>query len=138
MNPDTPQNYAEIIELFIDLLQLLLPILLVLGLIIFFWGISRFLYAGGSEDSVKSAKKLMLWGVIAFFVILSFMGILQFFSQDIFGTGISTPFLPTESSDIGNGTSPSVSNQNNQHTTGPGLPNCNEVPADQFGSVPCL
>ncbi|MCI5108535.1 MAG: hypothetical protein MRY49_01680, partial [Candidatus Pacebacteria bacterium] len=53
-----------------------------------------FLSAGGSEDSVDSAKKLMFWGVIIIFVMVSFWGIVQFFYSDFFDGRAGIPVLP--------------------------------------------
>ena len=67
-----------------------------LALLAFFWGLAKFIFAvGGDEKAVGAGKTLMLWGVIALFIMVCVVGILAFF-EEAFGlpkrTGGTTPF----------------------------------------------
>jgi hypothetical protein len=65
--------------------------LVTLALVLFFWGIAKFIWNGGNEESVKTGKQLMFWGIIILFIMLSFLGILQLFHGDIFGGSFNFP-----------------------------------------------
>lgn len=53
----------------------------------FFWGLLMFVF--GSEDKRESGKSMMIWGVVAIFVMSSIWGIVGFL-QDSTGTGDGT------------------------------------------------
>lgn len=93
-NPETPQTYSDVVGIIVDILNLLIPILIGLALLLFIWGIVTFMTAQGSEESVRIAKQRMFWGIIAIFVMVSFLGIVEFFFKDIFGGPFFIPFLP--------------------------------------------
>lgn len=69
-----------------DLIGLLIPIAASLVLLVFFFGIAKFMLAGGDEEKIKSGKKLLLWGTIALFIIAAIWGIIEGLQQ-ITGTG---------------------------------------------------
>ena len=54
----------------------LIPLLIAVAVIVFFWGIVRYIASGG-EDGKGKGRSLMLWGVLALFVMVSVFGILQ-------------------------------------------------------------
>lgn len=71
----------------------LLPIVIGLALLYFFWGLAKFILASGNEDAKETGRRIMLWGIIAFFVMVSVWGIVNFFG-DAFGLRNETPNLP--------------------------------------------
>ena len=53
-------------------------LIFVLALVVFGWGVVRYLYgAQGSQDQLTKAKWALLWGVIGMLVLLSFRGIIN-------------------------------------------------------------
>lgn len=60
------------------LTNLALPIVVGLALLAFFWGLLKFIFAQGNEESKADAKKIMLWGIIALFVMVSVWGLVDF------------------------------------------------------------
>ncbi len=63
------------------------------GLLAFFWGIVRFLFAaGGDEKAITEGKKFMGWGLVALFVMMSVWGIIEFFQ-----TSLGLPHSPLTS-----------------------------------------
>ncbi len=62
--------------------RFLMPIVIAIEVIIFIWGIIRF--ARNADDAKNSiAKAGILWSLVAIFVTLTFLGIIQFFSRSI-------------------------------------------------------
>lgn len=66
---------------FQDLINTLLPIVVALALLYFFWGLAKFILNAGDEDEQTKAKGIMIWGIIAFFVMSSVWGIVNFVSR---------------------------------------------------------
>lgn len=91
-----PEDFEDFVCYAINFIEILIPIAFVVGFIIFFWGIISFIRAGGDEKQIESGKKLLLWGSIILFVMISFWGVLQVFSNSLFSTSpIGVPLLPT-------------------------------------------
>lgn len=89
-----PETFAELIAIFIRIIRLILPVLSSLAFLVFGWGIVKFIANADNETKRAEGKSTMLWGLIALFILLSFMGILGFFYSDIGFGAIRFPFLP--------------------------------------------
>ncbi len=80
---------------FQEILNLMVPILIGVAVLWFFWGIIVYL-SGGAEEKEKG-KNIMIFGVIALFVMISVFGIIQFL-QGTFGINpgatVPVPKLP--------------------------------------------
>jgi len=62
----------------------LVPVLVGLALLVFIWGLVLFIFNSGREDGVEKGKRIMVWGVVALFTIISVWGIV-YTIQDVFG-----------------------------------------------------
>ncbi|MEK7461778.1 MAG: hypothetical protein AAB586_01775 [Patescibacteria group bacterium] len=61
------------------LLNPLIVVLVAAALLVFFWGLVKFIFrVGGDENAVEGGKRLMIWGLIALFVMISVWGIIRF------------------------------------------------------------
>jgi hypothetical protein len=81
-------------DLFFETFTILIPILNFIAFLVFSWGIAKFILSAGDEKEIAKGKQFMIWGIIAIFVLVSFMGILNFLS-DQFGFGpVAWPLLP--------------------------------------------
>ena len=90
-----PQNLQQLIKIFIDIATSLMPILGGIALLIFFWGLIKFIAESGDEKTHREGKNLMVWGLVSLFVMISFLGIVYFFYDDL-GFNAVKPFgLPT-------------------------------------------
>lgn len=91
-----PTNFQDLTEIFTDLINTALPVIAALAFVAFFWGLVKFIYRiGGDEKAVAEGKKLMIWGLIALFIILTLNAILSFVYTDIGLKGdFGLPFLP--------------------------------------------
>ena len=90
------RTFKDIIEIFLDLIQITLPVIAGLALLVFFWGLTKFIMnVSGDEKAVSEGKNLMIWGIIALFVMVSIWGILRFLYADIgFTRPFGLPLLP--------------------------------------------
>jgi len=73
------------------ILSRLIPIAAGLALLVFIFGIVKYIWAQGNEGAKADGKKIMLGGVIALFVLFSVWGIVGFLSADLLGTGVGGP-----------------------------------------------
>ena len=73
----TVTNFQSFVTLIIEILGLLVPIIFALTMIVFFWGIAQFILSAGNEQKRSEGKQIMLWGIIALFVMMSVWGILK-------------------------------------------------------------
>ncbi len=69
----------------LNILNLLIPFIIGIGLVIFLYGVVRYVLAGGSEDKA-AARQIMLYGIIALFVMVSVWGLVNLIRD---GLGIS-------------------------------------------------
>ena len=89
-------SIVDLIKIFLDLINTALPVVAGLALLVFIWGLVKFISrVGGDEKAIAEGKSLMVWGLVALFIMASFMGIIAFFSKDLgFGDTIEFPYLP--------------------------------------------
>ncbi len=94
---DKDTTFKTIICYLVDLLKLVIPILTALALVLFFWGVSKFiLRSSGNEKDLQVGKKYMFWGILGLFVMFSFRSIIGIVTNEFeFGKATLFPFLPT-------------------------------------------
>lgn len=71
----------------------LIPLVFVLAIGFFFWGIAKYIWSEGNGKD--DGKKIMIWGVVALFVMSSVWGIIQFFKNEIGVGNESAMPIPT-------------------------------------------
>lgn len=76
-------NVENLLEAIGRLVSLATPIVVGLALIAFFWGLVKYIFSAGEEDSKKEGIRLMIGGVIAIFVIVSLVGIIKFIGNAV-------------------------------------------------------
>src|SRR3989338_5407848 len=88
-------NIDTLVQAIGNIVELALPIVVGIALLVFFWGLVKFIFAQGNEESKADAKKIMLWGLIALFVMVAVWGLVQFIGT-AFGIGQGdTVVVPT-------------------------------------------
>ena len=91
-----PTTFKELIGLFLDLINPVLVLLVGAALLVFFKGLISFIAQSGDTKSHQAGRDLMVWGIIALFVMVSVFGILRFFYSDLgFSKPFGLPLLPT-------------------------------------------
>jgi succinate dehydrogenase/fumarate reductase cytochrome b subunit len=61
----------------------LLPIVVAIALLYFFFGLIKFITSGGDSEKKEEAKNTMVWGVIALFVMVSVWGLVSFIGTSL-------------------------------------------------------
>lgn len=59
----------------------LIPIVFTLAVLLFFWGMAKYIWSEGTGK--EEGKKIMIWGVIALFVMSSVWGIVYFIRDEL-------------------------------------------------------
>lgn len=65
------------------LVNQLVPIMIVLAVLVFFWGLVKYIMSASDEAAKEGGKNLMIWGMIALFVMVAFWGILGYFQSTL-------------------------------------------------------
>lgn len=76
-----------------------MPILLTLAIVVFFWGVVKFIYNAGDEKAVAEGKMIMVWGIVGIAVIALLWGIIGYLQKslglNVTGSVGNSPQIPT-------------------------------------------
>ena len=70
-----PSEVTGILNTLQYIVDKLVPIVMVLAVLYFFWGLAKYILAAGNEESKASSKTIMIGGIIALFVMASVWGL---------------------------------------------------------------
>jgi predicted membrane channel-forming protein YqfA (hemolysin III family) len=85
-------NFKCLVSFTADMINQLVWILIGIGLLLFIFGLVKYVSAGGDEDKVKEAKSFIIFGIIALFVMLSVWGLVNILTSTFFpGGGVIIP-----------------------------------------------
>lgn len=83
---DTPKNFAEFASEIVSIIDTGTGVLIVLGFVVYFWGISTNILE--FEDDPEKRKAYFIWGILVLFVMVSIWGIIGLLGNTLFGEGI--------------------------------------------------
>jgi uncharacterized membrane protein YidH (DUF202 family) len=89
---------SRIFQRLIEVLNLIIPFLVLLASVLFIWGIVRYVTAGDNEQRLEEGKRLIMWGIIALAVMIMVWGFVFVLISAIFGTS-NLPPIPGPSLD---------------------------------------
>ncbi|MEK7107790.1 MAG: hypothetical protein AAB814_01285 [Patescibacteria group bacterium] len=93
-NPSYP---SALLEAVMAVAKNLIPILIGIGLVVFLWGVVRYITAGPDETKRTEARNLMVWGIIGLFVMVGVWGLVSLigyiFGITLGGTLVAIPFI---------------------------------------------
>lgn len=81
--------------------DILIPLVFTLALLFFFWGVSKYIWSEGSAK--EDGRKIMVWGVIALFVMSSIWGIISLLRGELGVGSENTMKIPTIGGSGGSG-----------------------------------
>lgn len=64
-------------------INLLIPLMLALAVLVFFWGLVKYIANASDEAAKESGKTLMIWGMVALFVMVAFWGIIGYVQNSL-------------------------------------------------------
>jgi len=71
-------NVSTLLNSIGRLINAALPIVLGLALLGFFWGLALFIFNANNEEKQKEGKSIMIYGVVALFVMVAVWGLVRF------------------------------------------------------------
>lgn len=88
-------DFSGFIGFLLDLLNPVLALLAGVAMLVFVKGLVSFISKAGDAKSHEEGKSLMIWGLIALFVMVSVIGILRIIHNDLGFGEFGIPLLPT-------------------------------------------
>ena len=85
-------NISTLVSSIGNIVNKAIPILFAIGLLGFFYGLVSYIF--GADDNKDKAKKTMIWGVVALFVMASVWGLVNFIGDAV---GVGRDNAPTVS-----------------------------------------
>ncbi len=76
-------NVSTLVSSIGNIVRLALPVVVAIALLAFFLGLVKFIFAQGNEEAKTEGKKIMLWGIIALFVMVSVWGLVRFIGTNL-------------------------------------------------------
>lgn len=70
-----PRDFRGFVEIAVDLLNDLIVVLIGIGVLVFLWGIVKYISASDDTEAIKSARQFIIYGIIGIFVMLSVWGL---------------------------------------------------------------
>lgn len=71
------------------IINVVIPLLIAVAVVLFLYGVVKFITSGGDEEKRKEARSFMLYGIIGIFVMVSVWGLVGILS-DTLGLGTSS------------------------------------------------
>lgn len=87
-------NIETLVRSISRIIDLLIPIVFALAMLFFFWGLAMYIF--GKEHDKEQAKKTMVWGVIALFVMAAVWGLVRFISTAVGVDSQGPGFTPSQ------------------------------------------
>lgn len=76
-----------------DIINGLIPVVLAITVLIFFWGLAMYLWDAGNSESKSKGIQIMIMGVLSLFVMVSIWGIIGVLQQT-FKVDQAKPIVP--------------------------------------------
>jgi len=100
---ETPEDVQGVVGGIIGFINgSLIQLAFAIALILFIWGlVQAFIIGGANEEKRNEGKQLIMWGIIAFFVMVSIWGLVKILTGTFGFTGsesVSPPQIKTEES----------------------------------------
>jgi len=74
---------------------LLVPLFVGLAVVVFLYGIVKYIFSGGADESRKEGIKFMIWGLVGVFAAVSIWGLVELIRTMVgVGAGGAPPPLP--------------------------------------------
>jgi len=66
----------DLMKIAFDILGLVVPVIMGIAVLVFFWGIAKFILFSNDETARTEGKQTMVWGIIVLFVMFSLFAII--------------------------------------------------------------
>ena len=73
----TSGNVTNLLYLALNIVNLVIPLLIAIALVVFFWGLIKYISGAGGEGGHEQGRKIMIAGIVALFIMVSIWGIIR-------------------------------------------------------------
>lgn len=77
------QDVVSLFNGFISVVSIIIPILIALAVLVFFWGLVKFISHAEDAKGNEEGKQLIIWGLITIFVMVAFWGIIGWLQTEL-------------------------------------------------------
>lgn len=67
----------------LKIVNILVAIVFVLALVVFAWGVVKYITSANNPEREKEARQFLWWGVVGLFVIIAIFGLVQFIGKTL-------------------------------------------------------
>jgi lysylphosphatidylglycerol synthetase-like protein (DUF2156 family) len=78
-------SFCTIVQSIVSLINITVGVLAALAVVVFFWGLVRFVSESSDAHGHSEGKERIIWSLIALFVLVSIWGILALMNAAFFG-----------------------------------------------------
>lgn len=87
-------TFASLVSTFVRLIQSAVGVLIVLALLLFLYGLVRYMMGIGDEEKQKESREYIVYGVIGLFVMVSMWGLVSVLTSTFIpSAGFGIPIL---------------------------------------------
>ncbi len=76
-------NLKQLADSTLQILNVVITIVFVLAILVFGWGVVKYITSANSPDKEKEARQFLWWGVIGIFVLASIFGLVKFLGSSL-------------------------------------------------------
>ena len=70
-------DVSSILNQLENILNRIIPILMILATVVFLWGVVRYVTAQGDENKIKDGRQFIIFGLIGLFIMLALWGVVR-------------------------------------------------------------
>lgn len=85
-------KFSDLISYITCNIQLVVPVIFILALVVFLWGVVQYVINTDDEAKKSKGKEFMVWGIIGLTVMFSVWGLVKIVSTTF---GVDTSFIPS-------------------------------------------
>ena len=75
-------------------INFLIPLMLSLAVLVFFWGLVKYIANASDEAAKESGKTLMIWGMVAIFIMVAFWSVIGYVQNTLGLSGTVSQVAP--------------------------------------------
>lgn len=90
-------NITSLLTELLGVFDIILLVIFGIAVIVFSWGIVKYITAAGDATKIKEARSFILWGLVGITILVVIYGLVQFIEQALelpSGEGITPPGVP--------------------------------------------
>ena len=79
-----PTNFTDLAGKLGEVANLIIPFLIGIAFVSILWGIAKYVRSAGDTENVAEGRRVVIWGIIALFLMLTFWGFVTVVKQSLF------------------------------------------------------